>query len=771
MLNAVNDAVSALVVTAAADSPISSRLEASPGISTQSVESTQAALSRLTDRSFDCLVSEHDTIARDGNGSLESIREAHPDLPCILVTRGDTTVATEPVVEHGVTACVTCEDDAAGELAGHVRAAVGASAARRERRQTAARFETVLETMSAAVFLKDRDSRYLLMNDACRELLGVDPDESVVGLTDEDLFDADAAAAYRADDRRVLDTGDVVETREQVETVHGTQTRLTRKRPVYDERGANGNGANGNGAIEAICGVSTDLTAQMDREYRLDVFERAVEQAGHAIYWTDPDGKIEYANPAFETITGYTESEALGSDPGDLLGSGTHEASTYETLWETISAGETWEGELRNERKNGEQYVAKQTIAPVTDETGERGHFVVIQTDVTARRRNKAHLERFSDALQQLQQTTQTLLEATTVEDAVEVVLDSLESVFAFDIAGIWLVTDDGTRLEPVVTTAQSSELFGSHPTYTAAEPSLSWTAFTEGESTYVPDLSTADDPMNPDTPLGSELIVPIADHGVLNVGSMTADAFDEQERLLVELWAETVASALARIEQIQRLVRRKAELREERDRLDTFASTFRHELRNPLNILDGYLQLAQEGSDPQALDRCRNAADRMERLLEDALVILEDDPIEVKKSAVELTGACEAAWAFIRTREATLRCSLPDGYAVVADDVRLAQLIENVLQNAVEHGGHDVTVRVGTLSAGFYIEDDGPGIPPAHRDRVFEESYTTTNEGSGLGLAVVDAVADAHGWTVTLEESVSGGTRVAVRGVETNTH
>jgi len=719
MLNAVNDAVSALVVTAAADSPISSRLEASPGISTQSVESTQAALSRLTDRSFDCLISEHDTIARDGNGSLESIREAHPDLPCILVTRGDTTVATEPVVEHGVTACVTCEDDDAGELAGHVRAAVGASAARRERRQTAARFETVLETMSAAVFLKDRDSRYLLMNDACRELLGVGPDESVAGLTDEDLFDADAAAAYRADDRRVLDTGDVVETREQVETVHGTQTRLTRKRPVYDERGANGNGA----------------------------------------------------NPAFETITGYTESEALGSDPGDLLGSGTHEASTYETLWETISAGETWEGELRNERKNGEQYVAKQTIAPVTDETGERRHFVVIQTDVTARRRNKAHLERFSDALQQLQQTTQTLLEATTVEDAVEVVLDSLESVFAFDIAGIWLVTDDGTRLEPVVTTAQSSELFGSHPTYTAAEPSLSWTAFTEGESTYVPDLSTADDPMNPDTPLGSELIVPIADHGVLNVGSMTADAFDEQERLLVELWAETVASALARIEQIQRLVRRKAELREERDRLDTFASTFRHELRNPLNILDGYLQLAQEGSDPQALDRCRNAADRMERLLEDALVILEDDPIEVKKSAVDLTGACEAAWAFIRTREATLRCSLPDGYAVVADDVRLAQLIENVLQNAVEHGSHDVTVRVGTLSAGFYIEDDGPGIPPAHRDRVFEESYTTTNEGSGLGLAVVDAVADAHGWTVTLEESVSGGTRVAVRGVETNTH
>jgi len=129
----------------------------------------------------------------------------------------------------------------------------------------------------------------------------------------------------------------------------------------------------------------------------------------------------------------------------------------------------------------------------------------------------------------------------------------------------------------------------------------------------------------------------------------------------------------------------------------------------------------------------------------------------------------------------------------VEADDSRLQELFENLFRNAVEHGGDDVSVRIGTLDEasidetgtddtdtddtgagsalptqrvsrdGFYVEDDGPGIPDDEREKVFEHGHTTAEEGSGLGLSIVSSIADAHGWTVTATESESGGARFEI--------
>jgi signal transduction histidine kinase len=82
-----------------------------------------------------------------------------------------------------------------------------------------------------------------------------------------------------------------------------------------------------------------------------------------------------------------------------------------------------------------------------------------------------------------------------------------------------------------------------------------------------------------------------------------------------------------------------------------------------------------------------------------------------------------------------------------------------------VRHGGDDVTVRVGRLAdgTGFYVEDDGPGIPDADRDGVFHRGYSTSDEGTGFGLAIVATIADAHGWTVTATAGADGGARFEV--------
>jgi signal transduction histidine kinase len=101
------------------------------------------------------------------------------------------------------------------------------------------------------------------------------------------------------------------------------------------------------------------------------------------------------------------------------------------------------------------------------------------------------------------------------------------------------------------------------------------------------------------------------------------------------------------------------------------------------------------------------------------------------------------------------------------ADRDRLCRLVENLLHNAVEHGGSGVTITVGATDEGFYVADDGPGIPPDRRDRVFESGYSTAAAGTGFGLSIVAEIAEAHDWSVTATESAAGGTRIEITGVE----
>jgi len=141
----------------------------------------------------------------------------------------------------------------------------------------------------------------------------------------------------------------------------------------------------------ALRGVVRDVTARKERERDLQLFQKAVEQAGHGIVITDREGTIEYVNPAYERDSGYSHTEAVGRNPR-LVKSGKHDATFYETLWETICSGEVWEHELINRRKSGELYHVEQTIAPITDDDDAITHFVAIESDVTEQRLREQRL-------------------------------------------------------------------------------------------------------------------------------------------------------------------------------------------------------------------------------------------------------------------------------------------------------------------------------------------------------------------------------------------
>ncbi|WP_276260376.1 histidine kinase N-terminal 7TM domain-containing protein [Haloglomus litoreum] len=203
--------------------------------------------------------------------------------------------------------------------------------------------------------------------------------------------------------------------------------------------------------------------------------------------------------------------------------------------------------------------------------------------------------------------------------------------------------------------------------------------------------------------------------------------------------------------------------LRKQNEQLEEFAAAAAHDLRNPLNVIDGYTELARESGDPAHFDRIEQASDRMSRLVEDLLALGRRGRLVESTSAVSLPEVAERAWQSIESQDATLAVSASD--TVPADADRLVQLLENLFANAVQQDP-GVTVTVGRMPDGFYVADDGPGIPQDEREQVFDYGYTTRETGSGFGLSIVETVADAHGWEVQVTESEDGGARFEITGV-----
>ncbi len=215
--------------------------------------------------------------------------------------------------------------------------------------------------------------------------------------------------------------------------------------------------------------------------------------------------------------------------------------------------------------------------------------------------------------------------------------------------------------------------------------------------------------------------------------------------------------------------VKREQELQRQNDRFDEFASVVSHDLRTPLAAAKGYLEQALTTNDPTDLENVDAALDRLDTLIDDLLTLAKKGQTVADKKPVALGDVAEEAWLTVPTAEATLE--IRDDATIHADDSRLRELFENLFQNAVEHGGRDVTVYVGTLADGFYIEDDGVGIDPDDRDDVFNRQYTTKDNGTGFGLAIVQTITEAHGWTITITDSDDGGARYEITDVDHHTY
>ena len=726
----------------------------------ETAEHPDAGMARLAKGGVDCVVSDFDMAGTDGIAFLERVRESYPDLPFILYTgKGSEAVASD-AISAGVTDYLQKETGTSQYtvLANRIRNAVEQYRARRAAEETEEKLSQLAENTDAILYMVDGDwTELLFVNSAYEEVWGMslealreDPESFL-----ERVHPDDRDVARASMERLAAGDPDSVEYRlrrgdGEVRWVRGES------RPVLDD----------DGDVERIVGSVRDVTDEKEQYRRLETLISNLP--GIAYRCLDERGwPMEFVRGECERLTGHTSSalETEVSWGEDVVHPEDREA-VRESIETAVDAGRPFEVTYRIVTADDEtRWVWERGRAVEDRATGETVLEGLI-TDVTERHVHEETLEALTAQLEALSRASRDLLSADSAEAVAEVAVGVADGVLGLEASAVHLHDPTRDVLAPVAWTDLVEDLVGEPPTFEPGS-SIAWRTFEAGDVVAIDDVRGDEDTHNPETPIHSELQAPIGDRGIFLAGSPTPAAFDDHDVLLAELLAGTVATALDTVERTRELRDREAELERQNERLAAFASLVSHDLRNPLGVAQGRLELAREECDSEHLDAVEGAHDRMAALVDDVLTLAREGEGATNLETVDPASLARACWSNVDTGDATLEVG--DVPALRADESRLQHVFENLVRNALEHGGPAVTVTVGPLddAAGFYVADDGPGIAPEDRERVFEAGYSTLQGGTGLGLSIVRQVAEAHGWTVAATEGAKGGARFEFTGVD----
>jgi PAS domain S-box-containing protein len=494
-----------------------------------------------------------------------------------------------------------------------------------------------------------------------------------------------------------------------------------------------------------------------DRTVRRRAPSLLLDDAPAAAWLFRPDASESlFVAPSYEPLFGQSTG-TVEADPSAVVEAAHPEdRERLSAAMNRVADGETVELEFRPDADTAAGWVWLSGW-PVRQD-GEVVAVAGVAHDITDRRRHREQLASLHDA-------TRRLFRAGTAAEAADIATEAAEAVLDLPVNTVWLYDGTADELVPAATTEAHDAGGRSLPMFRAGD-SLAREAFDSGEPQVYDDVRSA--PGGAEVvPTRSELVVPLGEFGVFMAGSTGSDQFDARQVSLAKVLAANVEVALARIERTDELRANRRELERRNERLDQFAGIVSHDLRNPLAVARGYTDLLAEETDSEHAATVDAALERMEALIEDLLTLAREGEAIDELEPVPLGDVARQSWGNVRTEEGGL---VVEAEGVVRGDRdRLAQLFENLFRNSVEHGATDdgATVTVGTLPDGFYVEDDGPGIPPGERDQVFETGYSTAGDGTGLGLSIVRTVAEAHGWSVSVTAGADGGARFEATGVD----
>jgi len=467
----------------------------------------------------------------------------------------------------------------------------------------------------------------------------------------------------------------------------------------------------------------------------------------------------------FESITNRT-AEKYGFGREELAG-----MSDYE-LFDPDHADELWaeeqqimaeEAPMRDKVEHytdeaGNDQWVRTTKVPRYDEEGNVVGIVGGTEYVTTAKRQE-------ELIAELHEANQRLARAQTKQEIAEESITIATELEPFERSEIALAEFDSGSLRPVAATDDDIQLWDE-------SPDLFERVFETGEIEYVridgesiPDRGVA--VVNRQASVQGDreatgAVVPLGDHGVFAFRLVEREPFVDFVDRLSRVFAANIEAAFDRAE-------REQELDEKRRRIEEFATLGSHELRNKLQVVMASLARVGADYDDDRLESTHRMLDRMDRILQQLLRLARTgEAVSHARRHIDIETAATAAWDAIEPDTATLR---PESTTTIeANENALVGLFEFLLENAVQHGPPDVTVRVGTLreDSGFYVADDGPGIDRENRSTLFDVEYTEKPDERGYGLFITATIAEAHGWEIDVVESNDGGARFEITGVET---
>lgn len=300
-------------------------------------------------------------------------------------------------------------------------------------RDSEARFKALFQGAPDAIVITDKNSRIVLVNNQTITLFGYSIDE-LMGNSIDIVIPERYREAYYKYQKAFID---------EIETRPGISLPLNgirkNKREISIEIALS--------PVKIPSGVIftniiRDLTIRKEAEEQLRLQSVALESAANGIVITDRNGNIQWVNPAFTKMTGYSADDVHGKNPR-ILKSGMVPQDIYSNLWKTILSGNVWHGELINRRKDGSIITEEQTIAPVRDSSGHVIHFIAIKQDITERKHSEEALSKRSDQIDTLNRVMRSLSSTLDISKVLDMILHEIQQVIPYDSASVWLCKGD----------------------------------------------------------------------------------------------------------------------------------------------------------------------------------------------------------------------------------------------------------------------------------------------------------------------------------------
>ncbi|MFW6045675.1 MAG: PAS domain S-box protein [Natronomonas sp.] len=446
--------------------------------------------------------------------------------------------------------------------------------------------------------------------------------------------------------------------------------------------------------------------ADRERRRQLDAIETA--QEGISIL---EDDRFIYVNDAYADLYGY-EREELIDQHWEILYPDDDIDYIRDGILPLVEAKGQWHGRTTGVRSDGTTFEEDHVLA-----TTAYDELVCTVRDVSDRKQREQDLEMF-----------ETMIE--TISDG----------VYALDTKGRYVYAN--THFEKV-TGYDREEVLGESPTMVVKDLPVE-----QFESAIREIIKGERDSFSTE----------------VTVDPKTRDPYPADVKITALIVDEEFQGTVGVTRDISERKAREQELKRQKDRIQEFVSIVSHDLRNPLNVASGRLELLKDEPEPGHVDAIEKAHDRMEALIENLLTLAHEGEKSIDYTSVDLERLVDRCWRTVRTDGAEF--SMEAVSPLRADEDSIRQLLENLLRNAIEHGGADL-IRIGPVDGGFYLEDDGTGIPEDHHDQVFESGFSTTSANTGFGLAIVEEIVETHGWDIDVTKGNSGGARFEITGVE----